>query len=325
MKNVALIGSLALDYHINIGRQPNDIDLLMYPEDFDEMCSKLQKKYTVKSITYTKKWKDCISGVVVLAAEYPEDRDCIIECELVTKPHQKILLDSICSKAKVAVSLFDTVLCAVAPVGFLYHLKLSHGYLRNSPHFRKTMDDIKFMGDNFSKWELAECPVTGWYDERIADTYWYNHPSLKATKDEFFKDDVPYKYDHDDIHKAVAVVPDSPAYRLYMQDGAEVQCDRDKFFALPYQTRLNGVYEEACVLALERHQIPNNFRPDPYKSFQIALEKVCTSITSGWFREFAYDNYHEVMDMYNEDWLLSFHEYLAQGKIKPFHRLYKVS
>ena len=79
MNNVALIGSLALDYHINIGRQTKDIDLLMYPEDFDEMCSKLHKKYPVKSITYLKKWKDCVTGVVVIAADHPEDRDCIID------------------------------------------------------------------------------------------------------------------------------------------------------------------------------------------------------------------------------------------------------
>lgn len=320
MSKIALIGSTALQYYTNIGRQPSDIDLLMLPEDFDDMCSKLQKNYPVKSITYLKKWKDCTTGVVVIAADHPEDRDYIIECELVTKPHQQILLDSILCSSKHICSPFSFLQCGVATVSHLYHLKLSHKYLRNSPHFRKTMADLQFMRDNFSMEELTDCPVTGWYNERVADTYWYNHPSLKATRDEFFKDDVPYQYDHDDIHKAVAI-ESVPAYTLYMKNGAEVECDKDKFFSLTHQQRLNGVYEEACVLALERHQIPNSFQPDPYKSFQIALEKVCTSITSGWFREFAWDHYHEVLAMYNEDWLLSFHEYLAHGKIKPFHRV----
>jgi hypothetical protein len=30
-----------------------------------------------------------------------------------------------------------------------------------------------------------------------------------------------------------------------------------------------------------------------------ALDKVCTSITSGWFREFAWQNYDEVVKIYH--------------------------
>ena len=326
MNKIALIGSTALQYATNkdIGREPMDIDLLMMSEDFDEMCASLQKNYPVKSITYKQKWRDCISGVVVLAPSHPEDKDLIIECELVTKPHQKVLLDLILSHSNNLFQPFHFMSCSVAPISFLYQLKLSHRYLRNSPHFNKTMFDIKFMESNFSKWELIECPMVGWYNERVSDTYWYNHPSLQATKDEFFKDDVPYLYDHDDIHKAVAI-GSVPAYTLYMKDGAEVQCDMDKFFSLTHQQRLNGVYEEACVLALERHQIPNQFNPDPFKSFRIALEKVCTSITSGWFREFSWEHYDEVLAMYSDRYVDLFIEALEAGRIRPFHRLYKSS
>ena len=32
----------------------------------------------------------------------------------------------------------------------------------------------------------------------------------------------------------------------------------------------------------------------------MALMKVCTSITSGWFREYAWENYDKVLDLYNE-------------------------
>ncbi|WP_457832940.1 DUF7275 domain-containing protein, partial [Staphylococcus aureus] len=50
----------------------------------------------------------------------------------------------------------------------------------------------------------------------------------------------------------------------------------------------------------ERHQIPNNFNPDPTGSFMYALEKVCTSITSGWFREYAWENYHKIVAMHKK-------------------------
>ena len=115
-----------------------------------------------------------------------------------------------------------------------------------------------------------------------------------------------YVYDHDSIHLTVAIKSkwDSfsnkpvPAYTLYMQDGAAVMTDKQKFFAVPAHVRLYGVYEEACVLALERSQIPYDFQPDARWSFEMALMKVCTSITSGWFRGWAYDHYDDVMALY---------------------------
>ncbi|MGC7970057.1 DUF7275 domain-containing protein, partial [Salmonella enterica] len=65
-----------------------------------------------------------------------------------------------------------------------------------------------------------------------------------------------------------------PAYTFYMKDGSEVMTSKEKFDSLPEELKLAGVYEETCVLALERHQIPNNFNPDPTGSFMYALEKV---------------------------------------------------
>lgn len=52
----------------------------------------------------------------------------------------------------------------------------------------------------------------------------------------------------------------------------------------------------------------------------MALEKVCTSITSGWFREYAYENYYEVVAMYHK---LGKNDYIKRFKenfhmVKPF-------
>jgi hypothetical protein len=46
--------------------------------------------------------------------------------------------------------------------------------------------------------------------------------------------------------------------------------------------------------------------------------KVCTSITSGWFREYAWENYHRVLQMYSDDFVVQFKQGLAEGKVKPF-------
>lgn len=179
-----------------------------------------------------------------------------------------------------------------APLSALYALKMSHRYLKNSPHFSKTMQDIhafrKAGYDKIPK-ELLE-----WSKLRRSETYWYKHPSLNATKEEFFTDDVKYIYDHDSVHRAVALGP-VPAYELYKVPGEEVMCSKELFDGLPLQTRLNGVYEEASVLAIERSLA--HHRGDPNRAFMFALEKVCTSITSGWFRRFAWEHFYDVANM----------------------------
>lgn len=198
-------------------------------------------------------------------------------------------------------------------------IKLSHRYKRNSPHFLKTMSDIRFLREKLGEEEIllwATIPGNvNFVAKREAESYDYAHPKLDVTSKEFFTGDgVQYVYDHDSIHLAVALLTDfwknpavrtnRPAYTGYMKDGSEVMTSKEKFFSVEERIRLYGVYEESCVLALERSQIPHGLGkeggPTPRWSFEMALMKVCTSITSGWFREYAWENYDKVMALYNE-------------------------
>ena len=205
----------------------------------------------------------------------------------------------------------------VAPVDVLYLLKMSHRYKKNSPHFFKTMNDIHFMRSLGAKIppELEEV-----FKLREKETYNYSHPNLDVKSKDFFKgDEVPYVYDHDPIHEAVAVLG-VPAYKSYMKDDSEVMTSKEKFFEQENHIRLLGVYEESCVLALERSQIPFNFEVPARQSFVMALSKVCTSITSGWFREYAYENFHVVMKFYES---MGETDYIERFKanshmVKPF-------
>ncbi|QHZ60101.1 hypothetical protein PJKIFABJ_00165 [Pseudomonas phage PE09] len=191
-------------------------------------------------------------------------------------------------------------------------IKESHKYKRNSPHFLKTMSDIKFLRDKLTNGQ----PVK-WIERnrellamREKESYDYAHPRLNVSSKDFFNGDgVQYVYDHDSIHLAVALTRPNentfqPAYTFYMKDGSEVMTSKEKFMSVPERIRLYGVYEESCVLALERSQIPHGMGkeggPTARQSFEMALSKVCTSITSGWFREYAWENYQKVLDLYNE-------------------------
>ena len=177
----------------------------------------------------------------------------------------------------------------VASLDVCLMLKLSHRYLKNSPHFLKTMKDIKILRD--SAVELNE-QLLEILKVREEETYSYDHPNLDRTKDEFFVDD--YLFDHDSLHLAVAV-DDQPAYTRFKRENSEVSLDMNKFDNLPLGLRLDAVYEEVAVLALERSVIP--FGKDEQWAFEKALEKVCTSITSGRFREFAWENYDLVLEV----------------------------
>lgn len=209
----------------------------------------------------------------------------------------------------------------MAPPEVLYTLKMSHRFKKNSPHFRKTMDHIKALREYLCSDKIPEY-LQEFYDLRVKETYDYKHPSLDVSKDAFFADDgIPYEYDHDSLHEAVRIL-DRPAYTYFKPDDKEVYCSKEMFYQQSYNVQLLSVVEEAMVLALERSLIPNKFNPDADKMFRYALMKVCTSITSGWWRDFAWDNYDEALSYYKslgKNYLYnSFKQGKLSGKIKPF-------
>jgi len=209
-----------------------------------------------------------------------------------------------------------TTTVLVPTMDWLFTLKSSHKYLKDSPHFDKTMRDYHLM-----KHELG-CQIVDkeWHKAREKATYTRPRPKLNRSKKEFFTPDVPYKYDHDTIHKAVAKYGfnDQPAYRYYMKDGAEVMSDKNKWNVLADSMKMRGAIEETYVLALERSQIPYRGEIDPLDSFKIALSKVCTSITSGWFRAYCYENYYKILDMYTPEYLEWLDNGIESGVVKPF-------
>ncbi len=209
----------------------------------------------------------------------------------------------------------------ILPASFdwLLFFKESHKFKKDSPHFLKTLNDIQLLRSLG-----AQIPNSVLLSQREKQTYTNKLPNLNTTSKEFFDyRSVPYKYVHDDIHEAIALY-DKPAYLYYKPQENEVACSKDLFFAQPENIRLAGVYEESCVLALERSLVPGNFKTHPDKAFTMAREKVCTSITSGWFREYAYRNYYNVLSFYyksgGSQYVRRFQKALDSGTISLFNQ-----
>lgn len=290
-----LIGSQAMQQVItNIGRQPKDLDYICTEHEWDLVSEQYLLSARVVERNGNKGHIHTEDGVHI---EYDIAQ---------TGDSNSLLLEGYGNKL-------------IAPINILLLLKMSHRYRKNSPHFLKTMHDIYLL-------RRAGAVITPEMEPilklREKETYTYAHPKLNVTKAQFFNgDDVPYIYDHDSIHEVVAFL-DRPAYTYYMTDGEQVKASMDKFFEQEQHIKLLGVLEESMVLAAERSQIPNNFELAPRLSFNMALEKVCTSITSGRFREFAWENYYLVQKMYDslggDNWVEKVKQAIAEDKLRPF-------
>lgn len=299
MNKLIIIGSNAINKKSDgFRKNPSDFD---YIGHFDTVMN------FVKNMDNIKTAKPFYNGKKFLAINSFIHEFSIIQTETQQKLYNYIIDDP----SSIIEGIF------VYPnLDILYSLKESHKYLRDSPHFLKTMEDIKYLRnigcsipDNFK--DL--------YKEIERETYDYSHPILNQKKNEFFNDTVNYKYDHDTIHEAVKI-NNRPAHTFFIKDGSEVLCSKKKFFSCSEYIRNCAVLEESYVLALERSIIPHNTKHKRKDIFDLALMKVCSSITSGWFREWAWENYNNVQLMYNDNFVEKFEKALSENKILPYKR-----
>lgn len=346
-----VIGSAAMAEVIPNSRTPIDIDVIVSPEEFEKFKSEFpptreeQTSENHIALFYERDdWKpseatmyqvrEFFDGVKVV--ETAEFRKVIVECEIaVPGSTGEALLELIGRKkpkvkGRSRLAGNGEIRVVWAPASVLLALKLSHRYKKNSKHFMKTMRDIHALRKALSS-ELAKnpeaysimLPLTLWTKRREKETLTYKHPKLKnQSKGDFFDPNigVRYVYDHDSIHEVVAHMG-KPAYKFYQPEGSAVDTSRDMFEALPKHIRLLGVLEESYVLSLERSIIPFDLWDDAKKqrqAFQFALQKICTSITSGWFREFAWENFDTVMGMYDIEYVNRFKQKADAGEVKLF-------
>jgi hypothetical protein len=306
-----VIGSEALRAHgIEIGRKKLDVDVI---GEYDEIVEWTTRKFGPLKACYP------VSGGSKLVCKTDK---MIVEGEITWDDSNAAQLRDLIRNDPGTMYEKSPDGYVVPSVDLLYMLKMSHRYLRNSPHFIKTMRDIQMLRLFGAKIRPEH---EEFYKERMRVTYDYGHPKLDQSKKDFFSDDgIKYVYDHDSIHEAVKQL-EKPAYNYYKPNENEVNCSKDLFYAAPEMVRLLGGLEESYVLALERSQIPFGDKWTPQRSFDFALMKVCTSITSGWFREFCWENYDKIRDLYDPNYVTRFWQAVEDGIVihhDPQQRVY---
>lgn len=299
-----LIGSraLALRAPVVLTRKPLDFDFIATKEESDEWIAKNAEKVNATKVYPLAEGKKIIV-----------EGDTMVEFEIIQPGASNEMFAKLVAEDKETIpSSFGMI----PNLDLLFSLKASHKYLKDSPHFWKTLKDyhrMKAVGASIRP-EYME-----FFKLREQETYAkQKHPSLMQTKDNFFKDDgIQYVYDHDDIHESVKHL-EKPAYRYYMKDGSEVMSDKAKFFAQPREVQLYGVVEEAATLAIERSLVPHPGVMTPQTAWGFALSKVLSSITSGWFRAFGYENAFDVLKLYPKNYWEKFQADVAAGKVRLF-------
>ncbi len=286
-----LIGSRALMLRspAALNRKPKDFDFVCYENEVDAWLSKLGGT------------PERVGDKIIVNGETP------CEFDLVTPGSSNEMLADL-----VKFEGIETSFGLVPNLDLLFTIKTSHRHKRNSPYFWKNLGD-------WHRMKAAGAKVRPEYKEflklREKETYNYAHPVLMQNKKGFFTDNVKYTFDHDSIHKAVAL-QDKPAYLYFAKEGEEVFSSKQKFFQQSHEIQINSVVEESAVLAIERSLIPYPGVLSYLDAWKFAFSKVCTSIASGWWRAFAYENAPEVLSKYPEGYYQKFVWGLANGVVK---------
>lgn len=154
--------------------------------------------------------------------------------------------------------------------------------------------------------------------------YPQGNPNLNQSNDSFFDDPVAKVYDHDFLHELYAY-EDRPMFeKLKGKDEVSrnsAWCSKHYWEQLSHLQKLQCVAEESYVIATERFLVPNDWNYPTKKAFYFALKKICTTLTSGWFRDFAIDNFPEVFKLFDAKKV-----YLVQAHLESettYKRYYK--
>lgn len=209
-----------------------------------------------------------------------------------------------------------------AVLNLVYQMLTKRSHLTYPVHFEKNMDDYQllkaYLGDIQRDHLMGE-----YYDLRSNEAknrYKQKTPKLNVTTEDFFSSKLPVEayFVHDDLHELMAH-HDRPVYTMMQKDASKAWCEKDMFFELPYEYRVQAVQEEAYVIALERYIIPQHgdYCKDSFECYKSALKRICTTLTSGWFRDFAIENYQEAVSRYDSEFVNKFKEAYLTELIQP--------
>lgn len=296
-----IVGSKALKFYFpNYKREVKDIDIIGYSDDVNTLCDLL-------SPTEVKRGKN-----TVLLKNISNKTD------LFDTDNVEVLLADNSSSLKKYME-YDSVSLFASPE-VLFSLKKSH---INFPiKFNKHIEDYLFLYNHFNGIDYLDDVTKLNFKETEERLGKLKTPSLNKSVKEFFGQSDGYVksyFAHDDIHMVMSHY-DRPLYEKMQSNKYLAKCDKDKWRIFPYEDKCKCVLEEAYVIALERKILPmifgggKGFWSD--EAFDWALMRICTTLCSGWFREFATNNYFIIKKLYNKNYVEKFLTEYENGNIK---------
>lgn len=211
----------------------------------------------------------------------------------------------------------------VVPMSVLIAFKKSHLYWKI--HWHKSIEDYHFMCQRFPKSRaefLENKEIQDFFKTRQGEvnfrftgsTETPKNKNLDMKNESFFEKSersIKRYVEHDFIHESVAF-GDRPRFEQFKKDKSLAAMSRQMFESGSLKHQLECVQEEAMVIGLERYifkdqalmwcmnrgkfsELEELLEEQVSLVVQMAylngLKRICTTLTSGWFREFAIENY----------------------------------
>jgi hypothetical protein len=295
-----IVGSKALKFHYpNYPRTVRDIDVIGFSKDVEFLSNLLSPK-------------EIVSGdntIILKGISYKTD---VFDTENV-----EILLADNSVSLKMYLDYDKDSIFASKEV--LLSLKKSH---INFPiKFKKHIHDFCFLMDCLDGQDVLEHITKINFQETESRFGKLKTPSLNKSVDQFFgqsKEYVKSYFVHDDIHRVMAHY-EKPLFEKIIIEKTFALCDKKLWTILPFEHKCQCVLEEAYVISLERKILPMIFGGGKgYTSdeaFDWALMRICTTLCSGWFRDFATKNYFTIKKLYNKNYVEKFLTAYENGNI----------
>ena len=290
-----LIGSRAAKIINPIFREPKDWDIITYIDTLYSWYGR-NKNYIISLLPISDhKFKCKMSDGTKIEFEIVEGYES-----------NKLLFEPFNYKTFPKIDFFGEE-TYVATNNYLWLTKRSHIYW--NVHWEKSIRDMHFL-KNISTIEI-NFQEKKYYELRLAENEKKFGKrfvaNLNMSNDNFFLKSakkIKRNIDHDKLHEIVSYY-ERPLFERFKKDLSKASLDKNLFDNASYEDKKKLVQEEALVIGIERYSFVllkmkqyklNELMKTMYRnSFNLAIKRICTNLTSGWFREFVIDNWPNII------------------------------
>ena len=329
MTEIVLIGSRALNYHLNdrkIDEKTTDYDFIATQSGALVWLATLKDGLKLETVNYPfdrkmhnvdierdiKNWKhmdgkiateiynEQLSKLVGLTKIKGHTENLKFEIEIAQPGSSAAFILEIMGKTNSS----EPERYKIASLEILEAIKTSH--IIFPYNFRKHMADLNLMRSKLGRernytpersYDLDKLIIHRRLEHYLRLGVPGSHINLNKMNEDFLENEVTLYVDkyikHDDLHLRVMIDGKTPAYDELRVDKNKAMMSKILFDEASSAMRLNCVREEAMTIALERYLLPDREK-DAQTAYTKALIRVCTTLTKGWFREFAVNVYYLV-------------------------------